>query len=228
MISYIIDENGKKTHVIIPIEMWDNNKEEIKGNTQIEMPVIEDMCPNKHLYNLIPLLEGMELDSIEEWQKKYHKFFKYMQGLKYKDIYLFYLIRSEEFLYNLRHCENEDALDLFKVYYRISKISGDDINIADIKDLNSAVYSLSDNEFLKYFNAKYKVDIEDKKIRIDAEINRLFIFDVIERFPKCMEVEYDITPKEAQKKLMKFLYKNSTGAKTQVQRALKQAISRTI
>jgi len=103
-------------------------------------------------------------------------------------------------------------------------LSGEDITIHDCKELRNAVFKLDDNGFLKYFNSKYKLkNVKEKKIRIDAEINRLFIYDLVERFPECMDIEYEITPKDAQKKLMKYLYNNSKGAKTQVQRALRQA-----
>jgi hypothetical protein len=231
MISYIVDKDGNKTHVIIPMEEWKENhsamsKDRIKEKFVLEAPVIEDLCPNKHLENLLPLIEGMELLDVEDWQKEYKDFFKYMEGLKYKDIYLLYLIRNKEFIYNLTHCDNEDSLDLFQVYYGIKKLSGGDLTLHDCKELRKALYTLDDNDFLKYFNSKYKLNnIKDKKIRIDAEINRLFIYDLVERFPECMTPEYEITPKEAQTKLMKFLYNNSSGAKTQVQRALRQVSS---
>jgi len=231
MISYIVDAEGNKTHVIIPIEEWKRqhdaeHKDKTKDNKNLEVPTIEDLCLYRHLENLTPLVEGMELLNVEDWQQEYKDFFKYMEGLKYKDIYLLYLIRNKEFIYNLIHCDNEDSLDLFKVYYAITRLSGDDLSLHDCKELRQSLYNLNDNDFLKYFNSKYKLkNVKDKKIRIDAEINRLFIYDLVERFPECMELDYDITPKDAQKKLMKYLYNNNKGAKTQVQRALRQVSS---
>jgi len=227
MVSFIVDEAGKKTHVIVPIEDWEKNnvnKHVSDNKSSINIPVIENLCPSKHLESLLPLIEGMERLNVDEWQKEYKEFFKYMEGLKYSDINLLYLIRNKEFIYNLSHCNDENDLDRFIVYYGISKLSGDDLLINDCHELNKALFTLNDAEFLKYFNSKYKLkNIKDKKIRIDAEINRLFIYDLMERFPECMELTYDITPKEAQKKLMKFLYNDKKGAKTQVQRALRQA-----
>ena len=224
MISYIVDEDGNRTHAVVPINEWNNivNEKNIIKPIIKTMPVLEDLCSKKHLENILPLVKDMDILSEEEWDKEYKQFFKYMETLKYKDIYLLYLIRSDEFIYNINHCDSEDDLDRFNMYYGISRLSGVDLVISDYKELSKAVYTLGDSEFLKYFNSNYKFkNISDKKIRLDAEINRLFIFDLMERFPKCMEVEYDIRPKEAQKKLMKFLYNNQSGAKTQVQRALK-------
>ena len=65
-------------------------------------------------------------------------------------------------------------------------------------------------------------------LRIEAEINRLFVYDVMEMFPKHMDIYYDIGIKEAQSKLMKYLYSDKKGAKTQVQRALREASDRMV
>jgi len=90
MISYIVDEDGNKTHVIIPIEAWEQvqNVDNKEKNSQImEVPPIEDLCVDKHLKNLVPLVEGMELLSVEDWQKEYKEFFKYMEGLEIANLF---------------------------------------------------------------------------------------------------------------------------------------------
>lgn len=227
MISYIVDENGNKTHVVIPIEEWDTIGVKQNNNHTTMMPVFFDDCPNKQLYKMLPLIESMELDSIKDWKKQYKIFYKYMERLKSHDIEILYLIRSNEFIYNISHCDNEDILDRIILYYGISKVLDSALTIDDCKEISRAVFTMDDETFLKFFNGKYKINAKDRKIRIDAEINRLFIYDLMERFPRCMELEYDITAKEAQEKLMKYLYENKKGAKTQVQRALRQANSYT-
>jgi len=229
MVSYIIDENGNKTHVVVPMEKWlyysNLAEEDIDKykNTEVFPIIIKDDYPMKHLEKMVPLVEAMDYDSVDKWKKEYKSFFRYMEGLKHKDIDMLYLIRSDEFRNMLSKYEDAEKRNTFSFYYSIVSRNSGNLTLKEAKELNDSLYRLNDEEFLNFFNKNYKHTTEDKKIRIEAEINRLFIYDLMEIYPKYMELEYDITKKEAQAKLMKFLYEGRKGAKTQVQRALKEA-----
>jgi len=234
MISYIIDENGIKTHAVVPMESWlcitMLAEEDIKKNKdKISFPiVIQNDYPMKHLQKLVPLVEAMDYDSVDKWKKEYKTFFRYMEGLKFKDVSLLYFIRSEDFRRSLSHYEDDGQRDTFSFYYSIVSRNSGNLTLKEAKELHDALYTLDDEEFLNFFNKNYKHNVEEKKIRIEAEINRLFVYDVMEMFPKHMDIYYDIGIKEAQSKLMKYLYSDKKGAKTQVQRALREASDRMV
>jgi hypothetical protein len=229
--SYIVDKDGNNTHAVVPIEAWlvindlvEACSESIPKN--IEIPIIVDTNYRRsQLLKLLPLVESMDYDSVEDWQKKYQEFFKYMDGLKYTEVEMLYRIRDNFFIEFLDKYKDEEARNSFSHYYSIVSRDGT-FSLEEAKELRRSVV-LSDEEFIKFFKKKYIHDVEDKKIRIEAERNRLFIFDLMELYPEQMELDYDITRKEAQSKLMKFIFNGSKGAKTQVQRALKQASVRT-
>lgn len=228
MVSYIVDEYANKTHVVIPIDEWlkISHQQKINGTMSNSYDTIQSSYPITHLRKIMHLISGMEKTPVEEWKKQYAEFFYYFDTLKSKDIGFLYLIRNNDFRYLLRTYSEENAQKLKDTYYICSK-ENQVLTEKDIDILFHKLFQLDEYDFLIFFNENYKhVFNFKKKIRLKAEVKRLFIYDVMETFPAYMSNYYKITKDEAQTKLMKYMYENNSGAKTQVQRALRDADER--
>ncbi|WP_152183158.1 hypothetical protein [Sulfurimonas indica] len=228
MINYIVDEYGNKTHAIVPIDEWLKimHEQKISGLSVHNYDLSQSSYHIVHLRKILHLLTAMEKIPVEEWQEQFKKYFSYYHYLKSADIGLLYLLRNKDFIHLLSNYSDENAQELYSTYF-ISSKKKKPLSEIEFKTLHDKIFILDEAPFLLYFHDNYKYVFEvQKKIRYNAEAKRLFVYDIMEVFPIYMTSYYNITKEDAQNKLMQYLYNNKNGAKTQLQRALREADDR--
>jgi len=190
MISYIIDENGNKTHAVVPINLWETlkTKEYIASMTEKEYP-------EYHLLSIIDFLENINSNPVDSWKKYYEEYFEYYNKLAVDDFIVLYLFRSTKFLTvfdgEIEHADrmNEDKLfqDYFSVHgMHITQKDGRRIDWNLYTMIREKIGTISEQEFLTLFHSKLKLtenSIEDfkrryKRLHRSAERDRLFVYDL--------------------------------------------------
>lgn len=228
MVSYLTDEYGNKTHAVVPIEEWLKIcDQKNKGLVISNYDQVQSSYPIIHLRKILPLVMGMDNTPVDKWKEQYNDYFGYMNNLKAKDIALLYLIRSSDFRAFIRKSDKQMIPGGLNAIYFIYSKDKKPLTSEEVKKLNDNLYSMDEQSFIRFFHENYRFrDPIKKKIRISAEIDRLFIYDVMETYPLYMDAYYKINKDEALSKLMKYVYSDSSAAKTQVQRALREADER--
>jgi len=192
-INYMIDEDGKKTHAVVPLHIW--NK--IKLDAYASMKSWNGSYPCTQVRKVLEFIKENQDLSSEQWQTAYEEFYAYYEKLDIEDILALYLFRS-----SLLACSFEDDIDEFagekpegdSLYEDHFVLSRFNILTKDGGKLPRATYNLvreriswlTDEEFLSMFKKYLSFDKESikeyreqhKRIRKSAERDRMFIYDV--------------------------------------------------
>jgi len=240
MISYIVDENGNKTHAIVPIKQW--------TEIEAEMLLNQDKgssYPEEHISNTIHFLKENRNIDVTLWKKKYELYFNYYNKLDLVDFMVLYLYRSGFFgiVFDDEAYEKVDmnTSNLFLEHLSLSNIkyvTKEDKSLTwqIYKEVRDKIDSTTEQEFLLYFHSRLKftnssVDYfkeQYKRVHRNAERDRLFVYDLYILFgnkhvhvpKKYLFNELEKTPAQY---IAKYLYKENI---SQVYRAGKEAAER--
>ncbi len=237
MLSYIIDEKGNKTHVVIPIEEWKRIKE-MESLSSINV----DSFPEQHISNLIDFLKKIDNLPVEAWKKAYEEHYSYYEKLDVVDLMILYLFRSGElgtiFDDELDHDIPEEDTSVITGGFSARRV---DIVKKDGSALDWKTYSLlrekigisSEQEFLVHFHShvkfadKYISLFKEKYSRLhrNAERDRLFVYDLNYLYADNIVVKaQEFYPKSSTAKyIAEHLYNSNL---SQVYRATKEATER--
>ncbi|TKI70897.1 hypothetical protein FCU45_00460 [Sulfurimonas crateris] len=184
MVSFLMDENGKKTHAVIPIEEWEKIELYIQQDEQSEI----SLYPSFHIKNVLSFIKEHNDLSLSEWQTVYENFYSYYKKLDIKDVMALQLFRAG--ILGRAYIENNIVVyeELFKprpIKFLIEK-DGSPIKEKSLKILREAVANCSEYNFLDIFNKTVSFDpdlisdyrSEYKRLRRDAERDRMFIYDL--------------------------------------------------
>jgi len=237
-VQYLINNSGKKTHAVVPIELWETILDKL--NNKVE-PNLTDIVYDNHaniIFDSYHLFSSMLQNiSVEKWQKDFNSLNSYINFFNANEIGLLYLLRNDEFKFSLNHTDIEVSIENLSVNYKIRKLDNTPLESQDINVLQTIFKNYSQEILIKEFNKLFKIgDKVNIKFRKDAEIKRLFIYDVLKIIPnyltqlakhfndseKAKNEINDLT--DAEIHLAHYLY-NSKNL-TQVQRALKEADER--
>lgn len=239
MISYIVDEDGIKTHAVVPIREWQKIKEE---NFLSTVDIIS--YPDKHVEDTIEFLKTLENLSVDEWKKSYEEHYSYYNKLDIVDFMVLYLFRSGKFgtIFGEEIEQNIDAKDtilfdddMFMSTIRVIKKDGSPLDWGMYSSIRKKIGVSSEQEFLSYFHSKMKFDNDSieyfknryKRLHRNAEKDRLFVYDLHVLFSdNWVKISYEDTfkkPEEIAKYLAKYLYNENI---SQVYRASKEAQDR--
>lgn len=237
-VSYIVDEFGKKTHAIIPMDEWRKylaSKKDDNNSKNSMIDVVEEIYSG-----VIPaVLEGLGLmSSIEDenFLDKLRATYQFVEVASCSDIALLYLIRNIEFNNLILHDDiSGDALVeyVYKEYY-ITDLQGQKLSLKQIDEMREIFLSnFHTKSLLKEFNKHYKLGdgTFKKRIRRDAEIKRLFLFDILTNLVRIMPdfSEDKDRVDELTTSIAKALYPDSEikNAMTQANKTLREVKERT-
>lgn len=180
MVSYVVDVDGKRTHIMIPIDEWENmgidifNKPLLFSDSHIS--VVTSFIKENHHLNVI------------EWKKAYSDFYQYYKQLNIQDILALYLFRS--LVISQAYVENNNVVykSLFTVFpiKNLLEKDGSYIKEKSLKVLQKAMRQNSEIYFIQVFKKTvdfnpeflHKYKTENQRLRRDAERDRLFIYDL--------------------------------------------------
>ncbi len=231
MISYLVDEYGKRTHAVIPIDEWEAIQ---KLNPENQLAIdLDDIVP--FMGETIVLLSS--LNSADTFQNDLQNRFAYFQSLSANDIALLYLIRSPQFEQQVKHHSYSQGIaELLFNDFKITGVNGEKLSKDAFQDLKKIYMdSFSNMEFLQKFMQKFsfgKVD-NKKRIRRDAELKRIVTYDLslyISRLMKSNPTKLTQGDdfKTFLERLVSVMYPNSTpkSAMAQMNKALDEAKKR--
>lgn len=240
MISYLVDEDGNRSHAVVPIHEWKNMQRKDYLSTLDFMTF-----PEKHVINILNFLETLENYSIDDWKKSYDSYFDYYNKLDMIDFMVLYLFRSgtlgtlfdEETEKNMGENDTslfDDTDRMHMTRIQLLKKDGSMFDWGAYTSVRKKIGISSEQEFLTYFHETLKftdTSIEYfktkyKRLHRNSEKDRLFIYDLnvlyADSFVKP-EKDFFIEPQSVAKYLAKHLY---NGNISQVYRATKEANER--
>lgn len=189
-VSYITN-HGELTHAVVPIELWESI---VDGVHDSNMAEIETKTLNLSKKTTTPGFSSialiMQLDSPEFLESLKHHFW-YLSTASAHDIALLYLIRTHEFLEYMDADEvfTEEDLEYLYSEFCIVDLQGQKLKQDKANKLRKLLLNNFDphdmlNEFKKSY--RFKASSHTKRIRRDAEMKRIFIFDILEVVPQIM------------------------------------------
>lgn len=238
-VSYIVDELGKKTHAIVPIDEWRKINSSKKNKAEESSPM-EDAIVAMYSGIIPAVLEGLgAMASLENdnFIDVLHNAYQYVETASPSDIALLYLIRNKEFNNVILYEDvSGDALvDYIYKEFHITDLNGHKLSLKQIDEMREVLLSnFKTKPLLKEFNQHYKLGDGKfkKRIRRDAEIKRLFIFDVFSYLAKISPelVEDKGGVGEIITSIAKAIYPDSEekNAMTQAGKALREVKERTL
>lgn len=245
-ISYITDNDGNKTHTVIPWTVWENMKEilidsKIKYGTENDANMTEEYQPFyliQHYSDINFLLGKLNQYSNNNWKSLYENYFKYYDVLSQYDIQLLYFFRKG-ILLNPKNPKNlKEHLEFLFNNYGFTTLNDEKVDIENFEKLHVNSYMLNEISFLQYFNLNFKVreyDYKNVRLKRKSERDRLFIFDCIQfcelsdyladimKEIKHMDVVIEKRRNQIVNQLANYFY---NGNKSQVYRAKQEAISK--
>lgn len=186
MVNYIVDEDGIKTHAVIPIDEWEK--------MQINIPEKSTSFFNSQLATVTAFIKDNNHLNINEWKEAYEKHFSYYKKLEFEDFLALHLLRTS-YITDARVQDNivlvpeGFGFSMRPVKWLLEK-DGTVIKEKSLKLLKDAKKSGSEKNFLEVFHqvvyfdpdliADYRSDYQ--RLRRDAERDRLFIYDLDSRY----------------------------------------------
>lgn len=242
MISFLVDENGNKTHAVIPIDEYMKMKaftadEKLIGFFGNMTQAVMGKALPSTMYDLTMILSDHDFESSIEDMIKSH--YKYLETLSSKDFGLLYLMRSSDFNMFMMVDASIDTdasnrvLDFFENDLKILPKRKEHLTFDDFEQLQQIfALSLTPQEVVQKFNQYFKIGVDNysRKIRRDAELKRLFFYDFSNLFPVLYPSEVgqigDI--KATLENLALELYPNNSkeSAITQMNKAIRDAKDR--
>lgn len=192
MINYIIDENGNKTHVVVPIDKWNELSIDMDINQKETTKLLNETIGTKGngipvLYHAISLLSLIESPTFSSALKE---ILWYINNASASEIGFMYLLRTPEFIefINKNSFDNNSIQQLTKDFY-ITDLQGEPLSTEKLEIFYSIIInSATPDQMLKHLKTICIIGIKNnkKRIRRDADMKRLFIFDVVENFTTVM------------------------------------------
>jgi len=234
MISYIVDEHNKKTHVVISIDEWNDiinnmSSKAVKSIVDGTLGVVEGT--NKII---IPaLMHAMSALSVLEsptFLQALKEIYWYISSASPSEIGFMYLMRTDEFAEYINSDLNNENIKRLKSDFHITDLQGMPLTLKKANTLKSSILGNAvPDAILKEFRASCLIGKKNnqKRVRRDADIKRLFIFDALEYFPKVYtDLFVDID--KYKNDLSKYLYPDNTkdSAMAQLNKAHREAKDR--
>jgi len=191
MVSYIVDEAGKKTHAVIPINDWNsivdelndkNAKAIIDGTLNLNNGTNKTVIPS--IISSVSILTMLDSPT---FLKGLEELFWFVKSASPSEIGFMYLLRTDEFAEYIYSEFNEENIKKLHVDFHITDLQGIPLSLEKSKKLQSIVIdNTSLDAVLKEFRVSYMIGAKNnqKRVRRDAEIKRFFIFDALDYLPK--------------------------------------------
>lgn len=240
MVSYIVDENGDKTHAVIPINEWVRIKsmsveDELLGYVKNMSDSVKGKFLPSIIFDMSMLFSNLDVETnIEEIMNSHYKYFELVSS---KDIGLLYLMRTADLnmfmLLDFQEENIEKGLEEFDKLFSIKNLQGKKLTIEEFKKLQHIFLFISTPlEVLNKFNQSFQIGTTgfSKRVRKDAEIRRLFFYDFSTLYPALFPEklgEYG-GMKEIMENLAEAIYSQNVkeSAITQMYKAIRDAKER--
>lgn len=204
-IGYITDKNGDRTHAVIPIQEWDRIREMAYSSQHRRF----EAYPVQHLKNVLEFIIKTRDLNVNDWRQKYEEFYSYYNELSVEDIMVLYIFRSggfsiesNDFIMQFFNEDNEQDEAEFEAMVwdasgsmGIRTVNGQEVTPTPFLLIGSSIANTSEEEFIKKFYTQLSIDFGTidyfkhvhKRIRKEAERDRLFIYDLTVLFAddKC-------------------------------------------
>jgi len=233
MINYIVDEHGNKTHAIVPIDTWNNIKNGVDENS---VKAIIDGAMDLSVGTIPVLMHSMGAFSFMDsptFSSVLKDMFWYINSASPSEIGLMYLLRTAEFSEYIMNSDlDEKNIERLSSEFYISDLQGYPLSLEKAQNLRSVIMgSINPESLLKEFRKHFIIGSKNnkKRIRRDAEMKRLFIFDALDFFPRVMpELMIDESIEGFKDDLSTILYPENTreSAIAQLNKAYREAKDR--
>ncbi len=185
MIKYIYDEDGNKTDVQIPFELWEKIKLNlIDKHLSDEFEEIDNADNFYHTdYLHIHYIDIIDLflnNNGKEIQEAYEHYFDYYNSLSAYDIELLYIFRGGTF-FNLRNKNFNNHAKTLSDIFELTTLNNLAINEEQFNSMVIESHRRNEISFLQYFKMNFKINRKIKSIRLNrkTERDRLFIYDML-------------------------------------------------
>ena len=240
MVSYIVDESGNKTHAVVPIDEWHKIDLQKVDGLPYQKSDIEDIVSGSVvrsvLFDITMIMSHSEKDKKLAYVVNTH--YKYLDEFDSKDIGLLYLFRETRFNMIMageisRSNEADEIIEKFCEMYTIKTLYNKNLTIEDFQKVQKIfLNTVSPKDAIKKFKLYFKIGVDgfSKRLRKDAEIKRLFFYDLSNYF--TLVFPNDIKEIGELKKMMENMAesiyeKNSKeSAITQMNKAIREANQR--
>ena len=234
MVSFIVDENNKKTHAVIPIKEWNEIVDGIhdKGVKAIidgtigmingdNKTIIPALISSLHILNMFE--SPTFLNALKEM-------YWYVSSASPSEIGLMYLLRTDEFATYIHSQLDEENIKRIHEDFYITDLQGTLLSLKKAKRLQSMILNNTAMDgILKEFRISFIIGVKNnqKRVRRGADIKRFFIFDALEYFPKAfpdLVLDIDVYKND----LATHLYPDNTkeSAMAQLNKAYREAKDR--
>jgi hypothetical protein len=234
MVSYIVDKYNKKTHAVVQIDEWNDIINDV--NSKAVKSIIDGtqgLTQGTNKTTIPALVHSMSALSMMEsptFLKALKEIFWYVSSASPSEIGLLYLLRTDEFAEFINSDFNEENIKRFQLDFHITDLQGLPLSLKKAKSLKYIILNSGvPDAIIKEFRISFLIGAKNnhKRVRRDADIKRLFIFDALEYLPKIFPeliMDIDIYKND----LSKSLYPDNTkdSAMAQLNKAHREAKDR--